>query len=519
MTDTRREIERKYASEHSGLPDLTGVGGIASVVDHGVEHLDAVYWDTPDGRLAAASVTLRRRTGGSDAGWHLELPVAPGVRDEIRAPLSETLPDDLAALVRSRTRGADLVPVVRLRSARALRHLLDADGRLLAEVAEDSVHAQRLHGGRRTAQWTELEVELADDADPALLDRVEKRLRRAGVHPSASPSKLARALEETAPHTPAPPPDAPPRTAGEHVLAYVRAQRDAIVALDPAVRRGTEDSVHAMRVATRRLRSALTGFGTVLDRAVTRPTAAELRWLAAELGVQRDREVLHTRLAQSLADLPPDLIRGPVVKRLDQWAGEQPGETGRPGGTGTGRKGGAGADGTSARLIAVLDSERYLTLLDTLDALLADPPLRPAAARTSGKPLAKAVRKSLAKVSALVGHALELAPGTERDTALHEARKKAKRARYAAEAATPALGDPARALARAMKSLQSLLGEHQDSVMARAALRELAAVAHAAGEDTFTHGLLYGREERRAERVEERLPDLWREITERTTGL
>jgi inorganic triphosphatase YgiF len=199
MADTKREIERKYESDESGLPDLTGVAGVKSVIDKGVMSLDAVYYDTADERLAAASLTLRRRTGGSDAGWHLKVPVAPGVRDEIREPLSDTVPDSLAALVRSRVRDAELLPVVRLRSDRDVRHLVDADGALLAEVSVDAVHAERLTEGGGTVQWTEIEVELADDGDPAFLDKVEKRLGKAGVRPSSSASKLARALAETAP--------------------------------------------------------------------------------------------------------------------------------------------------------------------------------------------------------------------------------------------------------------------------------------------------------------------------------
>jgi CHAD domain-containing protein len=111
-----------------------------------------------------------------------------------------------------------------------------------------------------------------------------------------------------------------------------------------------------------------------------------------------------------------------------------------------------------------------------------------------------------------VEEAIEAPPGADRDLALHEARKKAKRTRYAAEAATPALGTPARALAKSMKSLTSLLGEHQDSVMVRETLRELSAVAHAAGESSFTYGVLYGREEQRAAGVEAALPEVWREI-------
>jgi CHAD domain-containing protein len=496
MADTKREIERKYESEDSGLPDLTGVAGVAAVLDKGVAHLDATYYDTADERLAASSVTLRRRTGGSDAGWHLKFPVAPGVRDEIQAPLSDTLPGDLAGLIRSRVRHGELLPVVRLRSDRDVRHLVDADGGLLAEVSVDAVRADRLTAGGGEAQWTEIEVELADGGDPAFLDKVEKRLRKAGIRPSASASKLARALAETAPHQRrASAPAGEPVTASDHVLAYVRAQRDAIVELDPAVRRDAEDSVHSMRVATRRLRSTFKSYGEILDRTVTDPVGDELKWLAGELGLDRDREVLTERLTAALDEVPATLVRGPVAQRLHTWARTEHG-------------------GARGRLIGVLDSRRYLALLDTLDALIADPPLGKAAGKKPRKPIAKAVKKDVRKVAGLVERAVELEPGTDRDVAIHEARKKTKRARYAAEAARPALGKPAKDLVKSMKALQNLLGEHQDSVMARQALREVSAVAHAAGESAFTYGLLHEREEQRAVRVESELPGFW----ERTKG-
>ncbi|MGW3101560.1 CYTH and CHAD domain-containing protein [Streptomyces sp. NPDC001100] len=497
MADTKREIERKYESDDSGLPDLTGVAGVRAVIDKGVANLDAVYYDTADERLAKASMTLRRRTGGSDAGWHLKVPVAPGVRDEIREPLSDTVPRTLAGLVRSRVREAELLPLVRLRSDRDVRHLVDADGALLAEVSVDAVHAERLTDGGGTAQWTEIEVELADDGDPVFLDKVEKRLRKAGVRPSSSASKLARALAETAPKKSgkrkAPPAPEEPRTAGDHILAYVRDQRDAILELDPAVRQDAYDSVHRMRVATRRLRSALRSYGKVLDRTVTDPVGEELKWLAGELGVDRDREVMTERLTTVLAELPRTLVSGPIRTRMRTWANARRG-------------------GSRRRLIGVLDSKRYLALLDTLDALVAEPPLLPDAAGKPEKVIGKAVRKDFGKVSALVEEAIGAPPGADRDLALHEARKKAKRTRYAAEAASPALGAPARGLAKSMKSLTSLLGEHQDSVMVRLTLRELSAVAHAAGESSFTYGVLYGREEQRAAAVEAALPGVWEEI-------
>ncbi|WP_326752738.1 CYTH and CHAD domain-containing protein [Streptomyces hirsutus] len=517
MADTKREVERKYESGDGGLPDLTGVPGLESIVDRGVAHLDALYYDTADERLAASSLTLRKRTGGSDAGWHLKFPVAPGVRDEVHAPLSDTLPESLARLVRSRVRHAELSPVVRLRSDRDLRHLLDGAGRLLAEISVDTVHAERLTGEGGTARWTEIEVELADDGDPAFLDKVDKKLRKAGLRPSDSPSKLARALAETesaattpqAAPAPAVAPAAAPKrkrrsrpvgkpvTAGDHVLAYIRAQRDALVELDPAVRQGVPDSVHRMRVATRRLRSTFRSFRSVLDRKSTDPIGVDLKWLAAELGLERDQEVLAGRLLSALDELPDTLVHGPVHHRLTTWAE-------------------AGHSRAHSEVTAVLDSRRYLTLLDTLDTLLADPPLRKKAAGDPDKVLAKAVSKDLAKVSALVSRARDLPPGHDRDVALHEARKKTKRTRYAAEAAGPALKAPAKDLVKSMKELQSLLGDHQDSVMARRTLRELSAVAHAAGESAFTYGLLHGHEERRAEIVEAALPETWTSVRKST---
>ncbi|MFB4424551.1 CHAD domain-containing protein [Streptomyces sp. QL37] len=499
MADSKREIERKYeATPETRLPDLTRAAGVSAVVHRGLSELDAVYYDTEDLRLASDSLTLRRRTGGDDAGWHLKLPVSAGVRDEIRAPLTDTLPPALGELLRSRVRHAAVTPVVRILSARDVHHLLGEDGALLAELSIDEVLAERLteDGHGTTSAWTELEVELADDVDPALLDAVERRLRKAGIRPSAAPSKLARALAETAPGKPAQArakakaKEPSPRTAGDHVLAYVRRQVTALVELDPAVRRDLPDSVHRMRVATRRLRSAFRTYGKVLDRTVTDPLRDELKWLAAELGVDRDQEVLGERLGSDVAALPDTLLLGPVSARLTL--------------TSVARR-----TGSRRRVASVLDAERYLALLDSLDGLLADPPLLPGAARPAGDALPRAVLKDYERLAARVGRALDQHPGVERDVAMHEARKAAKRVRYAAEAARPALGKPAKKFAGRMKSVQSVLGDHQDSVVAREALRTLAVQAHGAGESAFTWGLLYGREEAAAAARERELPEVW----------
>ena len=100
--------------------------------------------------------------------------------------------------------------------------------------------------------------------------------------------------------------------------------------------------------------------------------------------------------------------------------------------------------------------------------------------------------------------------GPARDVALHQARKSARRARYAAEAATPAIGKKARRFARQMKQVQSVLGDHHDAVLARQAARDLGIGAHLAGENAFTYGLLYEREAHRAERLQADARKIWK---------
>ena len=103
--------------------------------------------------------------------------------------------------------------------------------------------------------------------------------------------------------------------------------------------------------------------------------------------------------------------------------------------------------------------------------------------------------------------------GQARDVALHEARKSARRARYAAEAARPASGRPAKKFARQMKKVQSVLGDHQDTVIARQAARDLGISAHLAGENAFTYGLLYERELHQAERLQAQARTVWKKAS------
>ncbi|WP_055490790.1 CYTH and CHAD domain-containing protein [Streptomyces sp. TP-A0356] len=497
MAQSKRETERKYAAPAvdgvSWLPDLTDVDPVASLVDRGIQELDAVYYDTADLRLARSSAALRRRTGGTDAGWHLKLPRTDDSREEVQAPLSDEIPDELRGLALSRTRGAPLRPVVRIRSTRSVRALVNAEGGALAELSLDTVRADSLLADGGQTVWSEMEVELAEDADPALLDRIDKVLGKKGIDRVRTPSKLARALAETAPdrdgarepHT-----DVAPGSAGEQVCGYLREQVRALVDLDPAVRRGAPDSVHRMRVTCRRLRGALRSYRSVLDREAVEPIRKELKWLAGQLGPERDHEVLSERLSARVRELPGELVLGPVAARLQVWDAGQRAAARR-------------------RTLDALNSPCYTALLDRLSELTTRPPLRAKAARKPEKVMVKALVKEYQRLQRRMAVALGQPSGPERDAAVHQARKAAKRLRYAAQAARPALGKPAKRLGRRVKEVQKVSGDHHDGVVTRDVLRRLAVAAHAAGEPSFTWGLLHGQERAAAGAREQQLPAVW----------
>jgi hypothetical protein len=212
--DSTLEIERKYAvGADFVMPDLSRVPAVAAVTGPRTYHLTAVYLDTPGLRLAEAHITLRRRTGGTDAGWHLKLPAGPA-RREVHEPLGAgtgAVPPPLAAMVADWTGGEPLRPIARLQTTRTVRHLVDAAGRVLAEVADDEVTGSLpsgtpSHGGtpdaepapdpwRMVSAWREVEIEL--DRGPAeILDQAGRLLILAGARPSPSASKLSQLLRE-----------------------------------------------------------------------------------------------------------------------------------------------------------------------------------------------------------------------------------------------------------------------------------------------------------------------------------
>jgi CHAD domain-containing protein len=232
----------------------------------------------------------------------------------------------------------------------------------------------------------------------------------------------------------------------------------------------------------------------VIPRPATAEVAGELKWLGGLLGEARDGEVLPQHLLASLEQVPVELLIGPVQARVQgHYAPRR----------------------ASAReqIIEAFGSERYARLLADLDRLAHDPPLGPQAADLARDVLPAAVRTAYRQAGKRMRRARRAPHGRDRDVALHEARKSARRARYAAEATSPSSGKPARTFAKQMKKVQSVIGDHQDTVIARQAARELGIGAHLAGENAFTYGLLYERELHRAGRLQADARKAWKKAS------
>jgi len=453
------------------LPDLQELvpkGGRLETIDY---HIENTYFDTPSVRLARSGVTLRKREGGSDAGWHLKVP-ADDARSEISDDsTSSTMPEELSKLVVGIRAGEELGPVALITVARTVHRLLGADGSLLVELADDRVSGATLGDAARISSWREIEVELKADGASRLQERVGKRLLAGGASRSDFGSKLQRTLgfpghARTAPHV---------GTVGGLACGYVAAQCREIVRCDISLRLD-EPLVHKFRVAIRRLRSTLKVFAPLFDPAASATLEAELVWFAGLLGEVRDRDILRERLAAQLKELPPEVVLGSVSAHIETTLLVE-------------------RSHHLARVLEAMNSERYAALMELILRWRTRPPLT----RRAEKPDTDAERY-LRRAGNKVKRRLAEAGGNVE--ALHDARKAAKRYRYAAELTGESGGKKASRIVKSTTKLQTLLGEHQDSVVSAEFLRRLGAEAGAGGDQNgFTYGFLMAREWQRAEQI------------------
>jgi CHAD domain-containing protein len=481
MASHEVEVEEKYdVGDDAQVPALAEIPGVAKAGEPHVVTLEAVYFDTDRHVLAARGITLRRRTGGADAGWHVKLPhegsgagSEPQGRRELHAPLGQpaVVPDILLAHLYVYLRGEDPAPVVRLETQRTTYPLYGDDGVHLADLADDRVSAELLGaaggtaapGEARTQRWREWELELVHGS-PELFPAAADVLAAAGARPATHRSKLAKALAHSDGETAAPmsgPKPADPKSPGKKdpvadlLTAYLRAQVREILARDPGVRLDEPEEVHNLRSATRRARSALQAYRRFYNALAVRHLGTELKWLGRVLGEPRDAEVMLERLRAHTAELHQGLASA-VKGRLDDEVG-------------------ASRDAAHRKLQAAMVSARYFQLLDGLEEFLDSPPVRPDGAAPARKASGKLVARAAKRLERAARTAKRSHRGAEHETALHQVRKDAKRLRHVAESVEPVHGKRATKVAKAAHRHQQILGDFQDSVVARELLVRLAA--------------------------------------------
>lgn len=508
--------------------ELPGIG----IRRRGVLGLHAVYHDTVDARLARAGVTLRRRTGGEDEGWHVKLAGRSGTagidsRLELHLPLEAGAvgapPPELLDLVAALTRGAAVVPLAQVQTRRRVWELVnDDDAAPVAIVSDDGVVTTRigldgdLHRGE---VFREVEVELVPGPDGfphARAEEVVAELRRLLVDVGATPSprsKGAQALGEIArgqgdvvvPAVPARP------TALAVLRTAIASQVTRLIDADLGLRRGQDDAIHDVRVAARRLRSMLQTFEPVIDRAWAHHLRTELAWIAGAFDAARDTEVQLELLPEHAGALRRTLEGLASRKELTADVALVREEIDR---ALTARLAGA----TSEALLH-LRSPRYTELLEALVAAAREP--RPAG--SGGVADRAGAVDSLGGDVEQLDAAAQLGPrayeaGAELRAALrrlrvgrdphswHKARIRAKRARYAAEvlALVPQETERAWRVAARLDRATTLLGEIHDAHVSRALLRSLALSGDVDPRARYLIGVLDGVVAARERRLEKR---------------
>jgi CHAD domain-containing protein len=439
-----------------------------------VRKLDNTYFDTPGAALRLFGITLRRRVGGSETGWQLKVPSGTARTELQSGSRAKTLPRALAKAVEGLLAGGSLDPVARIVTTRTAYRLLNADGELVLEIADDQVQSGPPDGESTLHLWREVEVELGPAGEKKDLKRARKLLEDAGASPSTSRTKLDRALTPTSgdggdggAST------VEPGTVGELVAAYLTAQCDVLASNDVGMRTGTP-AVHKTRVAARRMRSTLRIFGDVVAADPAEELNAELQWYADLLGEVRDRDILNSRLTKQIADLPAEHLRGPVEAEITKTLDAE-------------------REDAVRRLDRAMRTRRYKHLMQLLRGWRAAPPLTDAASQ-DGAAAVKAVEKAQRKADK------RLRKADDDIEQLHRARKAFKRARYAAELVEPA-DTQMKSIARDAQEMQTLLGEHQDAVVAATFLATTSADEDIEAGSAFTYGVLMANELNRAAEI------------------
>jgi len=224
-------------------------------------------------------------------------------------------------------------------------------------------------------------------------------------------------------------------------------------------------------------------YGSVVDRTITDPVRDRLADLGHLLGAARDPQVELHALRHRLRAEPIELILGPVALRIDEDRS-------------------AGLRIGVDRLLDWLSSTAWADLVHDLDRLADRLPPGPDAGEPAADVLPRSARRAWRRLDRSTARIGRTEPGDERDEALHEARKAARRARYASEVAIGTVGRRAARSARRGRAVQDALGRQHDTVVRRETLRRLAIQAQLDGEDAFSYGRLHALEQGAGEAAE-----------------
>jgi triphosphatase len=514
-----RPVERWLAT----LPALaieTGDGGTITALARPPRRLVDSYRDTDDWRIARAGFVVRtRRRGRHDEVTLKDTRPAEGSGLRQRLEVTEVLPPSgldeldtdgpvgrrLRAIVGSR-RLREVLQVRTRRRPFALR----VGGVDVAEVALDDTMIV-VGTGQRPMQLRRVEVEVQPDWLEALEPIVEQLRMTCGLQP-ARLSKFEAgllALGEEIPGTPdlGPTEVSASSTMGELAFAVLRRQLVVLRAKEPGTRLGEDpEELHDMRVATRRLRAALSLFEGVLP-VRAQVFRQELGWLARLLGAVRDLDVQLENLA-AMSRRAVDGALGPTSDGLDPLA-ELAALLRRE------------REAARADMLGGLDSVRWDRLAKGLTAMAQQGPARRSLATrvpaTIGLPeLVLTRHRTVAK-------AAKRAKRTGIVTDFHALRIRCKRLRYALEFSGDVYGGRTSRFVRELTALQGELGELQDAEVAAVQLADLATGdAHLPAATIFVMGGVAERHHREVNRLLKRLPAelprtsgrAWRELRE-----
>lgn len=500
MTEQVRETEFKYrVTPDFTIPDLAESGfrvGIQAPLT-----LDADYFDTRTSTLLRWGITLRRRTGGVDDGWHAKIPVpgAPATtRDEIRLPADGTdVPATLVQMLSPLLRGEDLVHRAHVSTHRTPVVLSSATDEALIEMVDDRV--QVTAPGVQTG-FREIELEMLSDS-PAAHDAVAQvgaALQARGAQPS-SLSKAAAALGHVGPpDVPDVPPVGPDGLAVDALRAVLARHVRHLLMADVAVRRDLPDSVHQMRVAARRLRSTFSTYRPLLDADAIAYAREDLAWLARELGAVRDTEVIHELLTDLISALPEERDQEAARSAVERWFDRR-------------------MPAARASVMAALRTDRHDQLLEDLIGFVLEPPVTDDAFRRVDDVLVPRVRRAWKRLRRGVGDLDETAP----DAQWHAVRILAKKARYAAEGLSSVMGRRMHECADELADVTDLLGTHQDAHVARDTLRSITDDSATTVPEAFALGMMSQHEAQRQQDFRADFRHLWPGVVEsaRRAGL